>query len=107
MKIFKIKLKNYRQFYGEQEIEFCMEKGKNVTLIHAENGFGKTTILNAVLWALFNQVTKKFENPEKILNFEAEDEGVYFASVDVEFEFNRSRYLFMCNKNPKKNSILG
>jgi len=93
MKIFKIKLKNYRQFYGEQEIEFCMEKGKNVTLIHAENGFGKTTILNAVLWALFNQVTKKFENPEKILNFEAEDEGVYFASVDVEFEFNRSRYL--------------
>ena len=67
MKIHKIKLKNFRQFYGEQAIEFSVKKDKNVTLIHAENGFGKTTILNAVLWTLFNQVTKKFENPDKIL----------------------------------------
>jgi DNA sulfur modification protein DndD len=93
MKIHKIKLKNFRQFYGEQSIEFSVKQDKNVTLIHAENGFGKTTILNAVLWTLFNQVTKKFENPEKILNFEAEDEGIDFASVDVEFEFNKTHYL--------------
>ena len=93
MKIHKIKLKNFRQFYGEHTIEFATGAERNVTLIHAENGFGKTTLLNAVLWALFNQLTKKFEDPDKILNFTAEDEGEHLASVEVEFEFNKTNYL--------------
>lgn len=93
MKIRKVKFDNFRQFYGEQEIEFAADGEKNVTLVHAENGFGKTTILNAVLWAFFNQLTKKFEQPEQIVNFQALDEGKYQASVDVEFKFQDATYL--------------
>jgi DNA sulfur modification protein DndD len=93
MKVRRVKFKNFRQFYGEQEIEFACGKGRNVTLIHAENGFGKTTILNAVLWALFGQLTKKFEDPDKIVCFAAEDEEKHTAAVDVEFEFNQTHYL--------------
>jgi DNA repair exonuclease SbcCD ATPase subunit len=47
MKIERIKLRNFRQFYGDQEIELATDPIKNVTLIHAENGIGKTTILSA------------------------------------------------------------
>lgn len=92
MKISRIRLDNFRQFYGKQELELATGKRKNVTLIHAENGFGKTTILNAVLWALFRQVTKKFEQPDKIVNFEAADGGANTASVDVEFNFKEKDY---------------
>lgn len=93
MQIRKVRLKNFRQFYGTQELEFPADGEKTVTLIHAENGFGKTSILNAVLWALFRQVTPKFERPDDIVNYEALEEGETTATVDVEFEFEDKLYL--------------
>lgn len=94
MRLRRVKLKNFRQFYGEQEIAFpAAENGKNVTLIHAENGFGKTSILNAVLWCLFRQVTPKFERPDDIVCYDALEQGEKMASVDVEIEFKQKRYL--------------
>lgn len=53
MKLQKIVVENFRQFYGRQEIVFASAKGKNITVIHAENGFGKTALLNAVLWGFY------------------------------------------------------
>ena len=40
-------VENFRQFRGRQEIVFADNRSRNVTLVHAENGFGKTTLLNA------------------------------------------------------------
>src|SRR5579864_7898879 len=93
MKITKVRLKNFRQFYGEQEIVFAIDAERNVTLIHAENGFGKTTLLNAILWAFFNQVTAKFEKPDQIVNFAAQSEGTKSASVSVHFDFLDTSYV--------------
>src|SRR5687767_5170372 len=93
MRISSVKLNNFRQFYGQQELAFPTNGNKNVTLIHAENGFGKTSILNAVLWCLFRQVTPKFERPEDIINYDARDAGVKTARVDVEIEFKDQQYL--------------
>ena len=53
MIIQKLIIENFRQFHGRQEIEFATGKTKNVTLIHAENGFGKTALLNALLWGFY------------------------------------------------------
>lgn len=63
----KIILRNFRQFYGEQEIVFSCNPQQNVSLIHAENGVGKTTLLNALLWCFYKDLTARFENPEKIV----------------------------------------
>jgi hypothetical protein len=93
MRIKNVKVKNFRQFYGTQDLEFPVSGKKNVTLIHAENGFGKTSILNAVLWALFKKLTPNFEGPEEIVNFGAIEEGENTASVDVQFEFKKNLYL--------------
>lgn len=59
----KLVLDNFRQFYGRQEIVFSQSDDKNVTIIHAENGFGKTTLLNAFLWVLYGKrsLTNDFE----------------------------------------------
>ena len=55
MKLSRIKMKNFRQFYGHQEITFSDDDEQNVTVVHAENGVGKTTLLNAVLWAMYGK----------------------------------------------------
>jgi DNA sulfur modification protein DndD len=97
MEIKSIRLKNFRQFYGDQIIKLAGSGEKNVTLIHAENGVGKTTLLNAVLWTFFGATTKKFEQKERILNFEAEREGDRTATVEVVFEHEDADYLAQRN----------
>ena len=49
MLIKKIVLTNFRQFYGDQTIHFSTNEDKNVTLIHAENGVGKTALLLSLI----------------------------------------------------------
>lgn len=93
MTIKRLRVSNFRQFYGKQEIDFKVDGTRNVTLVHAENGFGKTSILNAVLWALFKQVTPKFERPDEIVNYTALAEGEKKAFVEVEFEFKGQNYM--------------
>src|ERR1700728_979573 len=89
----QLSLTNFRQFYGTQVIKIAPPGLRNVTLIHAENGVGKTTLLNAVLWTFFGETTKRFEQREKIINFEAEADGQSEARVEVEFENASSTYV--------------
>ncbi|WP_417455888.1 AAA family ATPase [Kordiimonas sp.] len=88
----KIILKNFRCFYGECTIDFSRDPEKNVTLIHAENGVGKTTLLNALLWCFYRKTTKRFEQREDILNHQAAKEGEDVACVRVQFEHNGADY---------------
>jgi len=66
----RLVIRNFRQFKGEHEIIFSDHREKNVTLIHAENGFGKTTLLNAILWALYGHkgLTPDFEGKEQLIH---------------------------------------
>jgi DNA sulfur modification protein DndD len=66
----RLVIRNFRQFKGEHEIIFSDNREKNVTLIHAENGFGKTTLLNAILWALYGHrgLTPDFEGKEYLIH---------------------------------------
>ena len=93
MKLQRIKLTNFRQFYGTQTLEIAGHTDKNVTLVHAENGVGKTTLLNSILWCFYGEVTKKFEKAEQIINFQAVTEGVNNAAVEVFFEHEGVDYL--------------
>jgi DNA sulfur modification protein DndD len=89
----KIFLKNFRQFYGEQSLTISPPGARNVTLVHAENGVGKTTLLNALLWTFFNETTKRFEQKDKIINFEADEDGDQRARVEIEFDNEGSTYV--------------
>lgn len=89
----KLVLVNFRQFYGENEIEFATDPACNVTLIHGENGVGKTTILNAILWCLFEYLTPDFERQKDLVNHEAASEGVKHCRVEVYFLDDGTEYL--------------
>ena len=88
----KITIVNWRCFYGEQEIEFASGADKNVTLIHAENGVGKTSLLNALLWCFYKRNTARFEKPNDIINHQAAREGETKASIAVEFSHDDNLY---------------
>ena len=88
----QIVLKDFRCFYGEQGIDFSTDPKRNVTLIHAENGVGKTTLLNAMLWCFYGTTTAKFERKTDLLNHDARAEGRTVAFVEVGFEHNENHY---------------
>ncbi|TDT72505.1 DNA sulfur modification protein DndD [Hypnocyclicus thermotrophus] len=97
MKILKIYLENFRQFYGKQEIVFSKGE-KNITVIFGENGKGKTSIFRALIFALFgNKFLEQDNEKEKIhlVNFNILDENIgcpVEACVKVEFEENGKVY---------------
>ena len=88
----QITLKDFRCFYDQQSIDFSTDPKKNVTLIHAENGVGKTTILNALLWCFYGMTTAKFEKREDLVNYDAIKQGRSTAFVEAIFEHNKNRY---------------
>lgn len=51
-------MKNFRQFYGKQKIEFADGEGSEiVTVVKGENGRGKTGIYRAILFALYGDLS--------------------------------------------------
>lgn len=90
-----IKLVNFRQYYGEQKIEFSQSSSKNVTIIHGENGSGKTALLNAFNWCLYGE--NDLPNPHKIINdhainITANGDRVE-AKVQIEFKQDNIDYI--------------
>lgn len=93
----KIILKNFRQFYGEQEIIFS-RGGKNITIVLGENGTGKTGIFRALIFSLFGEIYIEQDNPDDdlhIVNFKAIEENSgkpTNAWVTIEFENENKQY---------------
>jgi DNA sulfur modification protein DndD len=84
MKIEFMRLENWRSFHGLNELWFATDPEKNVTLIRAENGVGKTSLLAALNWCFFNILPSEaeFENPNQLTN---EQSGASEAKIEVEF----------------------
>ncbi len=98
MKIEKLILENFRQFRGRQELVFATDEEQNITLVHAENGFGKTALLNALLWGFYGHkgLSEDFPKKESIINSTeaaiAKDPELVEASVTILFEHEGVRY---------------
>lgn len=96
MKIRRLELENFRQFYGEQELRFSTDERKNVTLIYGSNGSGKTTILNALTWGLYGTTTPGLADAEWLHNNRAwrgvKESGELTCRVRIEFEDDEKVY---------------
>lgn len=89
-----ITLTDFGPFKGEQRMEFPPESG--VSIVYGENMRGKTTLLNAIRYALFGKVIARGENRamlHQIGNWEtAAEKSKYGFKVVLEFEHEGSKY---------------
>lgn len=101
----KLEMNNFRQYIGEQSIEFSTDTNKNVTVLIGVNTSGKTTIIRAFEWCLYG--INGFEDPV-LLNSEVRENmnigDVQTVSVAVTFEHNnmiytlKRTYKYICNE---------
>lgn len=70
MLISRLDLENFRQYAGEQHIIFSEDPKKNVTLILGKNTSGKTTLIQAFRWVLYDDCnfTGKKNDQKAVLN---------------------------------------
>ena len=96
MKLLSIKLCNFRQFYGKTPEIHLAASSRNTTVIYGNNGAGKTTILNACTWVLYEKFTAAFAEPELLVNKRAITEVTTGTSIEcsaeVNFEHENKRY---------------
>ncbi|MDU9629766.1 AAA family ATPase [Escherichia coli] len=86
MKLIRLEINNFRQFYGKQSIDFAVDPEHGVTLIHGENNGGKTALLNALRWCLYEETTENLLDPKNLLNKHAESQGKNTFSVSIQLE---------------------
>ena len=53
--ISSIEMTNYRQYQGNQTLDFSFDKNKNVSIILGQNGAGKSNLLNALTWCFYGK----------------------------------------------------
>lgn len=82
MLIKSLRYKNFRQFKGENTIEFSCDLQKNVTIILGDNTFGKTTLLQMFNWCFYDKAIFN-DNPDFLLNLELSS-GMYNNDPPVE-----------------------
>ena len=85
MIIKKIQLEDFRIYKGQNELEFSPHPEKNVFIISGENGFGKTTLLTALVWCLYGKLIVDVDEKYKREIYEAGGYKKYAAN-----NFNRS-----------------
>jgi DNA sulfur modification protein DndD len=95
MKLLRLKLFNFRQFWGEVSLELAHQRERNVTIIHGNNGAGKTTLLNAFTWVLYEEFSAAFADGPLINNRALAEAAVNTRVgcwVQVLFEHNSKEY---------------
>lgn len=92
MKLNYLFVENFRSFYGENWLNFSTDPEKNTTIIFAPNGFGKTNLLNAILWCFHDKFSPSFKDESNLLNWEAERRGRKSYHVEVGFSADGSEW---------------
>ncbi|NUN66672.1 AAA family ATPase (plasmid) [Pseudanabaena biceps] len=97
MKLISVKLSNFRCFYQQTpEIFLAKMDDRNITIMHGNNGTGKTSLLNAFTWVLYEKFTSAFGDSEQLVNRQAIAESQVNQPVEcwaeVLFEHDSKRY---------------
>lgn len=97
MLIKSVEVTNFKQYAGKNKIMFSTEKDRNVTIILARNGVGKTTLADAMRFCLFGEdILRRDKNYSagSLLNFGVASRmnGPEDIVVELEFLHDNSNY---------------
>ena len=94
----KIRWKNFLST-GNQWTEVLLDEHKN-TMIIGTNGAGKSTILDALTFSLFNKPFRKINKPQLVNSVNEKD-----CQVEVEFDIKNKKYKIVRGLKPAKFEI--
>ena len=90
MKLNKIILQAFGPFAGKEVIDFSKLESSSIFLISGPTGSGKTTIFDAICFALYGKVSGRRKEPKTLKSSFSSPETLSF--VTLEFTCNSSRY---------------
>ncbi len=94
MKFERIILENFRQYYGQEKLDFAKDNQRRVTVIHGVNGAGKTSLFLAMNWCLYGEGV---DNVGELISKEAIKQAspgdIVTMSVELYFSHKGERYL--------------
>lgn len=104
MIIKSLKLKNFRQFTEEQTINFSTDENKKVTIIMAESGVGKTTLIHSFQWVLYGKCKyTKILNEAVRNNMLSGDKET--TCVTLEIEHSNREYIIVRKQTFRKLNV--
>ena len=88
MKFKKLIFHNWIPYRDTAEINFATSSKKNITLIRGRNQGGKSAIMRAIRWVLYDNTgdISSYQNPLDLLNNHAAAAGDFNLSVSLELE---------------------
>ena len=94
MKIERVVLNNFRQYFGSHRVAFSQDDRQNVTVIHGVNGAGKTSFFLALNWCLYGEGV---DSIGQIISKEAVSRAktgeIIVTKVDIAFMHDGQRYM--------------
>lgn len=90
MRPLKLKMTAFGPYAGEQFIDFSELNGRNLFLITGPTGSGKTTIFDAISYAIYGKASGRDRDGECLRSHFAADD--LLTSVELEFELRGKNY---------------
>ena len=98
MKPLQLTMRAFGAYAGEQIIDFTLLGDKNFFLIHGPTGSGKTTILDAISFALYGSASGDLRESKNLRSDYAPAE----QKTEVEFTFKSGEYIYQVLRAPDR-----
>lgn len=98
MKPLRLTMKAFGPYAGEESLDFTDLKGRNFFLIHGPTGAGKTSILDAMCFALFGDSSGEERKSKQMRSDHAEQN----SSTEVTFEFQLGQDRYRVTRSPEQ-----
>ena len=98
MKPLQLTMRAFGAYAGEQIIDFTLLGDKNFFLIHGPTGSGKTTILDAISFALYGSASGDLRESKNLRS----DYALAEQKTEVEFTFKSGEYIYQVLRAPEQ-----
>lgn len=98
MKPLQLTMRAFGAYAGEQIIDFTLLGDKNFFLIHGPTGSGKTTILDAISFALYGSASGDLRESKNLRS----DYDPAEQKTEVEFTFKSGEYIYQVLRAPEQ-----
>ncbi len=102
MHLNNVTIHNFGPYYGHQTLSFGDDRP--IVLVHGANMRGKTSLLNAIRWALYGYALDRLRKKmplTKLVNLDASQTGDWHMSVELSFNVDGVTYYLERAVQPK------